>query len=401
MRRIFKIGSIGLAIAGAIIGGGEAFAIPALFDQEATGGTRLGISGTPNSTKTVTFSGATFTRTATIRVNACGFAIIPNPSQYTEGNILISAPIGNNSFNVANVKASTAISEPTCNNGVAVGLPSTGLAYNIGRGAILLRGLPESRVLDISYQSSDPITRTVTLNACGYGVTPKSGNNVSIDGAAPVPTLGLPYARYSCANGVLYGAVFTGNGNYAPITPLPNISRLANNRLVFTAAPSTPLTISFNGATISRSVTSDRCKGLYLPATTTGTVKINGVSINVDTLPTRTGQETCTFNSEFNMYFNSQGYGSARYADGRVYIQNYAGLTLGDRSIVTVESTGSRNVSPVTNSCGYSIVSGTASAPITESSTFNYGGTSYTVGSLPLIAGSPRCSNGTLTVPTN
>ena len=404
MKRLIKFASAGLVIVGAIASGVEqASAIPSTFRQWTSAGYRLGISGVPLSVKTLSLTGSSITKTYSIRVNACGFAKIANPSAFTEGNISVS---GNGSFNVAAVKANSAITEPTCSTtGVAANLPATAGAYNVGKGAIVVTGLPVSRILDISYTSSDPITKKVTMNACGYGITTfPFGALASVDGASPVNVDNEPIAEYACSSGILTALIFTGSTSpLVPIASIPSISRDSANNLIVKSTPSTRVSLAFDGATFTKSVPSDRCSGLYLPATTTGVIKVSGVSINTDTLPTRSGQETCTFKADAGGYYNSQGYANSRFADGRIYIKNYAGLTLGDRSIVSLETTGVRTVSPTTNACGLSVIRNASSSPMTDTTSFTYNGSPLTVGSLPVLAALPNCnaSTGLMSVPTN
>ena len=401
MKRLIKFGSIGLVIAGAIAITGEAKAIPSVFLQETDSGERLGVSGTPLSTKVVTLSGANVTKTSTVRVNACGFTKIANPSALTEGTINI---LGNGSFNVASVKGSPAIVEPTCSStGVAANLPATAGAYNVGSGAIVVTGLPVSRVLDSSYTSTALITKSLTLNACGFAFTAfPFGALASVDGSTPISIGGLPLARYSCVSGALFGKLASG-ANRVPIIPLPDVSRDATNNLVIKAAADTRISVAFSGASFTKSATSDRCSGLYLPATTTGVITVNGVSIDTSTFPVRSGQETCRVDAQDGLYYNSLGSHNSRYSDGRIYIKNFSGLTLGDRSIVSVQTTGIRTVSPTTDGCGLSVIRSTSTAPIAGSASFTYGGNPYTVSALPVLGGLPKCNGAfrVLTVPTN
>ena len=404
MKRLIKFGSIGLVILGAIASGVEqASAIPSTFRQRTDTGYGLGISGVPSSIKTLTFTGASVTKTSNIRINACGFGKITNPSAFTEGNISIS---GNGSFDVATVKANSAIAEPTCSStGVAANLPATAGAYNVGKGAIVVTGLPVSRVLDISYTSSDPITKKVTMNVCGYGVTQFIPNSlVSIDGATPLDVSNEPIAKYACSSGILTAVIFTGSSlPLVPIASIPSISRDSANNLIVKSTPSTKVSLAFDGATFTKSVTSDRCSGLYLPATTTGVIKVSGISIDTSTFPSRSSQETCTYKPDAGGYYNSQGYNNSRYSDGRIYIKSFSGLTLGDRSIVSLETTGVRTVSPTTNACGLSVIRNASSSPITDTTSFTYNGSPLTVGSLPVLAALPNCnaSTGLMSVPTN
>lgn len=56
MQKLFRVGSICLAIAGAIATGQEAFAqLPSVFIQTSATGSRVGISGTPRTQVPVTF----------------------------------------------------------------------------------------------------------------------------------------------------------------------------------------------------------------------------------------------------------------------------------------------------------------------------------------------------------
>ena len=404
MKRLIKFGSIGFVIVGAIVSGAnDVSAIPASFIQFTPAGQRLGISGTPASVKSVTITGSTVPRTSTVRVNSCGFTKITNPSGFTEGDISI---FNGGTFNVASVKSSAAIPEPTCSSiGVAANIPTTPGAYNVGKGAIVYTGLPVSRVLDLSYTSSDPITRNVTLNACGYGIVNVSaGGLFSVDGSAPADLSSLQKAEYSCSGGVLFARIFgpfSGVSNAVPITPLADVSRDSAFNLIVKVPRSATSSVVFDNASFTRSATSDRCSGLYLPATTTGIVKINGVSVDTSAIPTRSSQESCAVRPD-GSYANTQNFGTGRYADGRFYIKNFPSLTMGDRSIVSVQSNGSRTVPTLGNGCGFSVVRSSASSPITALTSISVAGTSYTVGSLPVLARPPLCPAGSnLSVPTN
>ncbi|MFM7888751.1 MAG: hypothetical protein ACKPCM_19130, partial [Pseudanabaena sp.] len=349
-------------------------------------------------TRTLSFTGAGISKTSTVRVNACGFAKISNPSALTEGDITVNG----STFNVATTKATATITEPTCVDGVAANLPSTGFAFNVGKGAIVIRDLPTSRVLDATYTSTNPVIKKVSINACGFGVaTNVSGSSsVSVDGGTPVNWDSQPYAGFSCSSGKLFASILSPNTTpQVAIPELAAVSRDANNNLIFNGAGSSIIPVSIAGANFTKSATSDRCSGLYLPAATTGIVKINGVSIDTDALPVRVGQETCRLVD--GVYSNSQGYNNSRWSDGRVYIKNYSGLTLGDRSIVTVETIGNRNISVKTNSCGIGVLRSTTSSPLTITTAFTHNGTSATVGDLPLIEGLPSCSAKGLRVPVN
>jgi hypothetical protein len=398
MKRLIKYGSVGLVIAGAIATGGQASAqtIPSVYRQFIPGkATLIGISGTPNTKRTLSFPSGGATKTSTVRVNACGFAKITNPSALTEGNI----NVGGISVNVAATKAGTAIIEPTCVGGISANLPATGSAFNVGKGAIVISSLPTSRVLDVTYVSNDPVIRNVTINACGFGTTSfTAGATVSVDGGTPIDANVQPYAGFSCSSGKLSAAVLSPFVTpQVPIPALAAISRDSLNNLIFKDPTSG---ISISGSTFSRSATSDRCGGLYLPASTSGVVSINGVSIDTDAFPSRTGQETCT--STNGLYGNSEGYYNSRWSDGRVYIKNFPGLALGDRSIVTVQSTGARPVTLSPNSCGIALVRSSATLSLTPTTSFTQDGvTPIQINSLPLISRIPSCSTLGLTIPVN
>ena len=402
MKRLIKFGSIGLLIVGAIASQAEqAFGqVPAIYQQFIPGAVKkLGISGTPNTIRTVSISGVDVDKVSTVRVNACGFAKISNPSALTEGSITINYV----SVNVAATKASALITEPTCIDGIPENVPSSGTAFNIGKGAIVIRGLPTSRVLDVTYTSSDPVTRKVNINACGFGSLSgvRTSAYASVDGSTPIRWDTQPYAGLSCnSEGKLFALIL--NPNVIPQVPIPSIasvSRDSNNSLIFKGVPSSIIPVTIAGASFTKSATSDRCSGLYLPATTTGMITINGVSIDTSSLPTRVGQESCKLFPDGAGYGNTQGYYNTKWSDGRIYIKDYPDLVLGDRSIVSVQGTGTRSISLRTNACGTATISNTPASPLTSTTAFTHDSTSAVIANLPLISALPSCSAKGLTVP--
>ncbi|TYQ29191.1 hypothetical protein PseudUWO311_03415 [Pseudanabaena sp. UWO311] len=94
MQKLIRVGSICLAIAGAIATGQEAFAqLPSVFKvQNPTSGVQsVVVTGTPRTQIPISFTGRTVTKKIPIRTNACGFGILRNASQYGLSQISVGA----------------------------------------------------------------------------------------------------------------------------------------------------------------------------------------------------------------------------------------------------------------------------------------------------------------------
>ena len=420
MKRLIKFGSVGLVIAGAAIAGGEAFAqlsMPDLYLQtriSAQSGTtfRLGVKGTPNTIKRIGFSGISSNRTRSIRVDSCGVGTIANVQSITSG--FINTPAGQ--FNASTVAASTPIIRPTCTNGVLSSpLPTTGNIFNVGGGTILIKGLAPNTVQDISYTDTAPQNRNVTINACGFGVItiPSSATSVALEGGSSAEISSLQRASFSCINGDLYASQLPSIvANQVAIPPIADLTRNSTNVFIKTTPLGlVPLTVK--GAVTTRSVTSDRCSGLVIGSTSapiTGTVTINGVSIDTSNLPINT-LKTCGQYSEGGETGYAYATGnvnspwdanltSFRTNDGRVFIRNYPGLSIGSRSILALSTTSDRNVSLTANACGIATLRSTTSYPLTTGTEFTLNSVTQTVGSLP-DGVAPRCTSTGLTYKVN
>jgi hypothetical protein len=419
--RKFSKSAILLIASGAIFGaGGDAFAqltIPDLYMQtsvSSTSGTtfKLGVAGTPNTIKKVAFSGISSSKTSGIRVNSCGFGKISNVQSLTSG--VVNTPSG--SFNAATVAGSTPILEPTCTNGVLSSeLPTTGNAFNLGKGTVLVKGLTANTVQDFTYTTTAPQNRNVTINSCGFGVVtiPDSASSATIEGSSAVSLASLQRANLTCTGGDLYASPLIASvTNQLSIPAIADVSR-AETSVFIKTTPFNIIPVTITGAASSKSVTSDRCSGLLIGSDTnpiSGTVKINGVSVDTSTLPIGTiracGQYTeggdtgyAYATGNINSPWDAN-LASFRTGTGRVFIRNYPGLTIGSRSILTLETTGDRNVSLTANKCGIATLRSSTSYPLTESSTFTYSGTTQTIASIDNGA-APRCTSAGLTYKVN
>ncbi|MCA6590661.1 MAG: hypothetical protein IM535_00750, partial [Pseudanabaena sp. M38BS1SP1A06MG] len=286
MKRLIKSGAIAIAILGA---SGEAFAqLPDVFAQQVftngqPSGVRVGVKGTPRTQVAVTltpangFSGQERTRPA--RVNACGFAVVPNAN--TLGNTIgFAAQSGVDIGSILNV-SNPAIGVPDCINGSpSFPLPNNPgqFVYKAPNNSILIIGLDPSRVINIRYSDSSPISRFVSINECGFGlVSPPSGFfNIAVGSGSPVNWGSLPISEYRCVSGETFQ-----KASPSQISAIPESFRSGSD-IWYKAAPFTQISTSFEGQPNVRSATSDRCGGLLLGSTNnpvSGEVKINGVSV--------------------------------------------------------------------------------------------------------------------------
>ncbi|WP_434683994.1 hypothetical protein [Pseudanabaena minima] len=411
MKRLIKFGLFGVVIAGAISSGGQAFAqLPSVFVQTGTSGVRVGVSGTPRTQVPVTFTpdlGTGQPRTRTVRVNACGFAVVPNANGLGSSISYVAQTV-----NVASVLALPVREVPTCVNGVPSSpLPSDQAngAYHAPNNSILLVGLPPSRVLDLTYTDSSPVSRFITLNACGFGLTnPPSGyGNISVNGGAPVAWGSLPVSLFNCVSGNIFAKA-------SSITPAPTIPATFRDgtSIWYYGAPFTEITTTFEGAPNIRSATSDRCGGLLLGSATnpvSGTVKVNGLSVNTDTLPTAAARPRCLLsggNYAFEFVPTAPNF---KLPNGQVFLSEVVGLNIngaapnkfGDRSILNVEVPGVRTVNSRTNACGLAQIRSTSNAPILAATLFTKGSNAQeTFSNLPEFV-APRCTNNELFVKVN
>jgi hypothetical protein len=420
MKRLIKFGSIGLVIAGAIALGGEAsaqFVVPDLYLQtriSAQSGTtfQLGVKGTPNTIKKIGFSGISSSRTRTIRVNSCGFGTISNVQSITSG--VVNTPSGQ--FTASTLAASAPIIQPTCTNGVLSSpLPTTGNFFNVGGGTVLVKGLTANTVQDLSYTDTAPQTRNVTINACGFGVVtiPFSATSVIPEGGINSTLSTLQRGSLTCTAGELYVSELPSLvANQFAIPAIADLTRSFNNVFIKTT-PLNVVPVIVNGAVSTRSVTSDRCSGLLIGSAVspiTGTVTINGVSINTATLPIGTvkacGQyseggttgyayATGNINSPWDANLTS-----FRTTGGAVFIRSYPGLPIGSRSILALSTTADRTVNLTANACGISTLRSTTSFPLTPATEFTYNSATQLISSLTNGV-APRCTPTGLTYKAN
>ncbi len=409
MKRLIKFGLFGVAIAGAIASGDQAFGqVPSVFVQTGTSGNRVGVSGTPRTQVPVTFTPTNPNlgqpRTRPIRVNACGFAVVPNAN--TLGNTISYLA---QTANVSAVLALPVREVPTCVNGVPSSpLPTTQQngAYNAPNNSILLVGLTPSRVIDLTYTDSSPVSRFITLNQCGFGLTtpPANYGNISVNGGAPVDWGSLPVSLFNCVSGNTFARA-------ASVTPAPTIPATFRDgtSIWYYGAPFTEITTTFEGAPNIRSATSDRCGGLLLGTATNpvnGTVKVNGLSVNTDTLPTAAARPRCLLsggNYAFEFVPTAPNF---KLPNGQVFLSEVVGLNIngapvnkfGDRSILNVEVPGVRTVNSRTNACGLAQIRSTSNAPILLATLFTKSGSAQeTFSNLPELV-APRCTNNELFV---
>jgi hypothetical protein len=390
----------------------EAFAqVPSIFVQQATSGTRVGVSGTPRTQVPVTFTPSDPNvgqpRTRPIRVNACGFAVVPNANTFS-GSISYEAQ----TVTVASILALPVREVPDCVNGVPSSpLPITQVngAYNAPNNSILLVGLTPSKVLDLTYSDSSPVSRFVSLNACGFGLTtpPANYGNISVNGGAPVAWGSLPVSLFNCVSGNTFAKA-------SSITPAPTIPATFRDgtSIWYYGAPFTEITTTFEGAPNIRSATSDRCGGLLLGSATnpvSGTVKVNGLSVNTDTLPTAAARPRCLLsggNYAFEFVPTAPNF---KLPNGQVFLSEVVGLNIngaapnkfGDRSILNVEVPGVRTVNSRTNACGLAQIRSTSNAPILAATLFTKGSNAQeTFSNLPEFV-APRCTGNELFVKVN
>lgn len=382
MKRLIKFGSVGLVIVGAIASVGEVGAqgVPTIskLTSYASGtytvnGTLIRVTGTPSTTKAIKVTGITSVKTTSIKTNACGFAKISNPSAYTEGDLTIE---GGTVVNVASTKASSPIIEPTCLNGVAENLPATGSAFNVGKGAIVVKALPALRQLDLTYSSTEVSTKNVSINACGYGFSSRipatSGFSVVSDGVtSAIADIPEGYSNFDCKNNTLLA--------FQDRSVLPSLYKdPLNNVFVKTTAFRAPVEVSLASAPYTKSVTSNRCQQVLLPADVSGAITVNGASVNLSSL-TDFGAlaSSCTYDSGSASYGGSTlGKYNGRYLIG----SGFQGVAIGDRQIMSVQYTAPKVVKATSNGCGI------AKLPSTVTDAFSYGGTAYTVASLPVVS---------------
>ncbi len=415
MQKLIRVNSICLVIAGAIAMGtgvNEAFAqVPNVFVQSGTSGNRVGVSGTPRTQVAVTFTPTNPNfgqpRSRPIRVNACGFAVVPNAS--TLGNSISYAA---QTVSVPTVLALPVREVPTCINGVPSSpLPTTQAdgAYNAPNNSILLVGLTPSRVLDLTYTDSSPVSRFITLNACGFGLTtpPANYGNISVNGGAAVDWTSLPTSVFNCVGGNTFARA-------ASITPAPTIPATFRDgtSIWYYGAPFTEITTTFEGAPNIRSATSDRCGGLLLGSATNpvnGTVRVNGISLNTDTLPTATARPRCLLSGGTYSFEFVPTAPNFRLPNGQVFLSEVTGLVIqgaapnrfGDRSILNVEVPGVRTVNSRTNACGLASIRSSSNAPILPATLFTKSGSAQeTFSNLPELV-APRCTNNELFVRVN
>ena len=413
MKRLIKFSAL-MAIAAIATGTGvyEAFAqVPSIFVQQAASGTRVGISGTPRTQVAVTFTPTNPNfgqpRTRPIRVNACGFAVVPNANTFS-GSISYAAQ----TVTVASILALPVREVPTCINGVSSSpLPITQQngAYNAPNNSILLVGLTPSRVLDLTYSDSSPVSRFVSLNACGFGLTtpPANYGNISVNGGAPVDWGSLPISLFNCLGGNTFAKA-------SSITPAPTIpaSFRDGTSIWYFGAPFTEIVTTFEGAPNVRSATSDRCGGLLLGSATNpvnGTVKVNGISLDTSTLPTATARPRCLLSGGNYAFEFAPTAPNFRLPNGQVFLSEVTGLNIqgaapnkfGDRSILNVEVPGVRTVNSRTNACGLAQIRSSSNSPILAATLFTKaGGNQETFSNLPEFA-APRCTNNELFVKVN
>lgn len=405
MKRLINFGSVGLVLVGAIAAGGEAFAqLPDVFIQQVftngqPSGFRIGIKGSPRTQVPVTLSpqgGVGQQRTRAARVNACGFTVLNNAS--TLGDVI---GFGGQNVTLSTLSNNSIVGAPDCVNGVpSFPLPNTPgqFVYRTANNSLLITGVSPSRVIDITYQDSSPISRFVSTNQCGFGLTnaPSGYLNVAV-GSNPVVDAGqLPISEYRCVNGFTFK-----KADATQISNIPASFRYESD-IWYKDAPFTQISTIFEGQPNVRSATSDRCGGLLLGSATnpvSGDVKINGISIgDVSSLPIAE-RPACRLSG--GVYsFSVEPTGNIKLPTGQVYVTTVTGLSLqgaqpnklGDRSIVSVEQAGTRTVNVRTNACGLATIRSTTSAPITASTQFTkQNGSTQAFSDLPEFA-APRCT---------
>lgn|GEM_PF-1266469 len=412
MKRLIKFSAL-MAIAAIAAGTGvyEAFAqVPSVFVQTGTTGNRVGVSGTPRTQVPVTFTpdaNLGQQRTRTVRVNACGFAVVPNAN-----SLGTSISYAAQTVNVASVLVLPVREVPTCVNGVPSSpLPNTQQngAYHAPNNSILLVGLESSRVIDLTYTDSSPVSRFITLNACGFGLTtpPANYGNISVNSGASVAWGSLPVSAFTCFQNNTFAKAST-------VTPAPTIpaSFRDGSNIWYYGSPFTEITTTFEGAPNIRSATSDRCGGLLLGTATNpvnGTVKVNGLSVNTDTLPTAASRPRCLLSGGNYAFEFAPSAPNFKLPNGQVFLSEVTGLNingaapnkLGDRSILNVEVPGVRSVTSRTNACGLASIRSTANAPILPATLFTKGGGAQeTFSNLPEYT-APRCTSNELYVKVN
>jgi hypothetical protein len=413
VKRLIKFSAL-IAIAAIATGTGvyEAFAqLPSVFVQTGTSGTRVGVSGTPRTQVPVTFTPSNPNvgqpRIRTIRTNACGFVVVPNANALG-GSISYLAQ----TVTVSSVLALPVIEAPNCVNGVPSSpLPQTQQngAYHAPNNSILLTGLTPSKVLDLTYTDSSPVSRFITLNACGFGLTnpPANYGNISVNNGTAVNWGSLAPSAFTCFQNNTFAKAST-------LTPPPTIPATfrEGTSIGYYGAPFTEIITTFEGAPNIRSATSDRCGGLLLGSATnpvSGTVKVNGLSVNTDTLPTAAARPRCLLsggNYAFEFVPTSPNF---KLPNGQVFLSEITGLNIngapinkfGDRSILNVEVPGVRSVTTRTNACGLATIRSTSNAPILPATLFTKSGSAQeTFSNLPEFV-APRCTGNELYVKVN
>ncbi len=419
MKRIIRIGSIGLVIAGAIAGGNSANAeVPALSTTQNPNGSSIDVTifGTPRTQVPLSISGSGTQVSKSFRANGCGHVIIPKAASYaglTVNGVLI---------NTAKVFTATAIAPPTCQGTESSILPlpthdydgGNGITFsqswNIGGGSILFKvpvvaNAPNGRMVDAAYADNSAKSRFVSLNACGLAKVTKVARTaiITVNNGTAVDlstfTGGLS-APLKCAGDKVVGEV---NDFSAIFTQsLPTVYKDPQNSIYFVGSAGATVSVGLAAQPATKSITSDRCGGLtrgsrLTPQTAPFT--IGSQTIDPSTLPVGL-KPNCKSTAGVYAYDVTPTNDILKTSDGVVFVKattaNPTGF--GDRRIVQITTSGSATRSLKANSCGIASIKSTTSKPILGTVTFEFGGTNYTVSDLPVHAAS--CVNaGTSAAP--
>lgn len=362
MKRLIKFGSVSLVICGAIAIAGEAFAnIPAISQYNTTNQTTgvvtrfVRIVNTPRVQVPVTIAGQPQTATRQVRLNACGQAILS-----ASGITLISFNSGvveSGNVGVPDLLAAAAEPTPTCDTATGASSlnndPNAGLmirpVINIGGGRVLINAgkLPSNqpRVIDVAVTQNQTRQRFVSTNACGIA-TINLGETSSIPNGATI----------AVGNGAAVAINTLPSGGSVPMTDCAGSAVAVNTGFpsgtnfknaagdLFIASPSSQniqVTLP-TGATVNRSVTSDRCGGITIGSATnpqTSAFTLNGVSINPDTLATGLKPNCREVSGSYS--YDVGATGSVKLSDGRIFVATTASnpTGFGDRRIYTISTT--------------------------------------------------------------
>jgi len=408
VKRIIRIGSIGLVIAGAIAGAGEVFAeVPAISLSVNKDGVSRNITifGTPRTQVPVALLGAGTQVTKSFRANGCGHIVIPNAASYAG---LIVAGKG---VNVNSAFLASPIAPPTCQGMVSSALPTAShannalgelhSAWNIGDGKLLLSPgadatAPNGRFVDGSYQDNSAKQRFVTLNACGLGTVSKvsTSTSISVNGGTAVDIGSLTdISPLRCSGAKVVGAEydhpasFTGN--------LPDVFKDSQNSIYFKVDSNAAVVVGLASQPAARSVTSDRCGGLTLgsqmrPYTTPFTIgsdTIDPAALSVGLKP------NCKKKSDGSYAYDVAPTANITTSAGQVFVKSTTGYPtgFGDRRILSITASASATRNLKANTCGLASIKSKATNPIVSALGFTYKGISYTVNDLPL--GAASCVN--------